>query len=279
MKIKELKKPLKLKNNGALEIFFLGTGTAFSKLYNNNIIIIKGNTSILVDFGITGPRALGEVAGLSYKDISTLLPTHSHADHIGGIENLALHHRYLNQNHPSKLKIIINEEYQKVLWDRSLRGGMEWNESNYKGTKLTFDDYFEAVRPDIKTKNGEKNYSLDYNGIKLEFVPTNHIPDNAKTVKQAFISFGLFIDGKVLFTGDTKFDPEIINKYSKKAEIIFHDCSFTDNPVHTPLSKLRTLPDELKKRIYLMHFEDNWKDIDVKDFAGLAQSGVRYIFD
>lgn len=156
MKIKELKIPLKLKNSGALEIFFLGTGTAFSKLYNNNIIIIKGNTSILVDFGISGPRALGEVAGLSYNEITTLLPTHSHADHIGGIENLALYHRYLNQNHPSKLKIIINEEYQKVLWDRSLRGGMEWNESNYKGTKLTFDDYFEAVRPDIKTQNGEK---------------------------------------------------------------------------------------------------------------------------
>lgn len=279
MKIKELKKPLKLKNNGALEIFFLGTGTAFSKLYNNNIIIVKGNTSILVDFGISGPRALGEVAGLSYKDITTLLPTHSHADHIGGIENLALYHRYMNQNHTSKLKIIINEEYQKVLWERSLRGGMEWNESNYKGTKLTFNDYFEAVRPDTKVKNGEKTYSINYQGIKLEYIPTNHIPDNAKTVKQAFISFGLLIDGKVLFTGDTKFDPDMIKKYSSKAEIIFHDCSFTDNPVHTPLSKLRTLNEDVKKRIYLMHYEDNWKEFDVKDFAGLAQAGFRYIFD
>ena len=279
MKIKELKKPLKLKTPGNLEICFLGTGTAFSKLYNNNIIIIKGDTHILVDFGITGPRALEETLGLSFKDINTFLPTHSHADHIGGVENLALYHRYVQRDIKTKLKVIINEEYQHVLWERSLRGGMEWNESNYKGTKLKFEDYFEAVRPNYKTIKGEKHYSINYNGIKLEFIPTNHIPDNAKTAKQAFISYGLLIDDKVLFTGDTKFDPDLIKKYSQKTEKIFHDCTFTQNPVHTSIDKLRSLSADIKKKMFLMHYEDNWTDQNIKDFAGLAKAGYRYIFD
>ena len=82
---------LSLKNNGKLEIFFIGTGSAFAKAFNqNNFLIIKGNTHIMVDFGMTGPRALYQTAGLEVTDIEAVLPTHSHADHVGGIEALAL---------------------------------------------------------------------------------------------------------------------------------------------------------------------------------------------
>ncbi|NQW29443.1 MAG: hypothetical protein HQ472_02895 [Ignavibacteria bacterium] len=50
-----IENPLSLKNDGKLEVVFLGTGTAFAKdLYQTNLLLIKGDTHILVDFGMTG---------------------------------------------------------------------------------------------------------------------------------------------------------------------------------------------------------------------------------
>jgi len=45
--------------------------------------------------------------------------------------------------------MIISEDYQEILWNMSLRGGMEWNEINQEGKTLTFTDYFTILRPKI----------------------------------------------------------------------------------------------------------------------------------
>jgi hydroxyacylglutathione hydrolase len=281
MQIKDFKKPLKLTNTGQLEIVFIGTGTPFSRtLYNNNFFIIKGETHILVDFGMTGPVALSDIAGLDVTNIKTILPTHSHADHIGGIEYLALYHRYVTQRNVKKPKIemIISEEYEKILWEMSLRGGLEWNESNSSGKKMKFSDYFEPVRPKLITNSPRHILEIDYKGIHIELFGTNHIPDNARTQKQAFLTFGLFIDKKVMISGDTKFDRKLIEMYSNKAEILFHDASFLHNPVHASVEELRELPSEVKKKMYLMHYTDDWQKYKVADFGGLAHQGIKYTF-
>ncbi len=76
MKSKKNNQKLSLVNNGDLELFFIGTGSAFAKTsYQTNFIIIKGDTHIMVDFGMTGPRALYKTTGLDATEISTILPT------------------------------------------------------------------------------------------------------------------------------------------------------------------------------------------------------------
>jgi ribonuclease BN (tRNA processing enzyme) len=276
-----IKNKLQLTNNGELEIVFIGVGSAFaSSLHHTNFFIIKGDTHILVDFGTTGPNALKDLS-IDPLDVEVLLPTHSHCDHVGGIEYLTLLNRYVAVNLQGRPKIhmIIPEEYQKILWDATLRGGMEWNEVNQFGSKLVFEDYYDVTRPIVKAENPRQVFELNFKGIKLEFFRTNHIPDSAHEANQAFITYGLLVDDRVFISGDTKFDRELIDLYADRSEVMFHDTSFFQNPVHASLEELRTLPKEIKKKMYLMHYSDNWREQNIIDFAGFAKQGIRYIFD
>jgi len=86
--------PLPLTTDGHLRIIFLGVGAAFSnKMFQANIIIVKGETALFVDLGTKATLKLAEF-GRSVHDVKDLLVTHSHADHIGSVEELALKRRY-----------------------------------------------------------------------------------------------------------------------------------------------------------------------------------------
>lgn len=273
---------LSLTNNGELEIFFIGVGSAFA-LKNNqtNFLIIKGDKHILVDFGMSGPRAINDVAGLKPTDIEVVLPTHSHADHVGGVEALALMNRYVGQRFlkKPKLKMIIDENYQRVLWTHTLQGGLEWNEKDMvTAQKLSFSDFFEVIRPHWKAFSPREVFEVQHGDIHLEIFRTNHIPEQSSAWEASFISYGLFIDGRVLFSGDTKFDLDLIDMYASKAEVIYHDVQFFPGAVHAPLDDLRKLPAEIKSKMFLVHYADTYDAQNVQGFAGWTQQGVRYCF-
>lgn len=280
--ISEIKSPLSLKNNGELELFFIGTGSAFAtSLYQTNFLIIKGDYHILVDFGMTGPAALLNTAGLKASNIETVLPTHSHADHVGGIEYLGLMNRYVGMKFMKKpkIKMIISEEYQRVLWDGTLRGGMEWNEQEITtGRKLSFGDYFQLIRPIWKKSQPREVFEIDFNGIRLEMFRVMHTPESAVDWQESFISHGLFIDDKIFVSGDTKFDLDLINMYKDRAKVMFHDTQFFKGGVHASLEELKTLPDEVKRKMFLTHYPDGWEKQNIDGFAGWTEQGKSYVF-
>ena len=135
IKIRKLKdKPVPLTNDGTLSLFFVGVGSAFSKThYQNNALIIKGKEHLLIDCGTKTPQAFYEL-GMNITDIRNFLITHSHADHIGGLEEVMLMNRYVKREKPT---IVINDTYQHVLWDKSLKGGSGFNEEE-AGRLLSF---------------------------------------------------------------------------------------------------------------------------------------------
>ncbi len=273
---------MKLTNDGELEILFIGVGSAFAATLNQtNFLLIKGDTHIMIDFGMTAPRALLETTGLKPTDIEIILPTHSHADHVGGVECLALMNRYVGQRFlkKPKIKMVITEEYQRVLWDYTLRGGLEWNEKTLSaGQKLSFSDFFDVIRPTWKTFMPREVFNVQVGGIDIELFRTKHIPEQANNWEASFVSYGLFVDNRIFISGDTRFDPDLINMYADKSEIMFHDVQFFPGAVHAPLEDLRTLSAEIKKKMLLMHYADNWRDQNIDGFAGWAQQGKRYIF-
>ena len=273
---------LSLRNDGELELFFIGTGSAFAKtLFQTNFLIIKGNTHILVDSGTTGVAALREMTGLEATDIEVVLPTHSHSDHIGGMEALALMNRYVGRRFldKPKLKMIITKDYQKQLWDETLKGSLAYNEiSNNPSGFLSFAHFFDIVRPSLKRNKNRQIFKVNYQGISLELFRTFHIPEGADSWRTSMISYGLFIDNRVFFSGDTQFDQEIIDIYADRSEVMFQDVQFFTGGVHVSQEELQVLPSEIKNKMMLVHYNDAWSQNDISDFGGWCQQGVRYVF-
>ena len=221
MKILELKnRKLSLTNSGKLSLFFVGIGSAFAKrIYQTNLLIIKGGDHVLVDCGTRFSQAFFEL-GHDITDLKTFLITHSHADHVGGLEEASLMGRYFAKKKPG---MVITESYQDILWDMSLRGGCSYNEEN-KGRVLAFEDFWDVIRP-VKLKDYPRDtYEADVGNINLKLFRTKHIPDSSKSWETSFWSCGLIIDEKVMFTSDTRYDEELIVSYDKlfNPENVFH---------------------------------------------------------
>ncbi len=276
-----IQKPLEFTNSGNLELFFIGSGSAFTKkLYQTNLLIIKGDEHLLIDCGTKCSQAFFEL-GKKVSDVKNLLITHSHADHIGGLEEVALMGRYFNRR---KANVIINETYQHLLWDMSLRGGCAFNEEE-AGDTLNFNDFFNALRPEYLTCYPRETFEYTLNGINIKMFRTKHIPDTSFDWASSFWSCGVIIDEKVMFTSDTRFDPELIIDFEKKFnfEIIIHDCQFFTGGVHASIDELATLPAEIKKKMYLVHYGDNYIDFVPKmkelGFADFIKQHTYYSFD
>ena len=258
---------------GHLRLAWLGVGSAFSTTnWQTNLLIIKGDTSILVDCGTLGNRALAEV-GLNALDIKCILPTHSHADHVGGLEELALKWRYVapfifgGTKGDHKPDAIITERYQQVLWGQTLRGGLAYSEEMTRDGEvgeMMFEDYFNTIRPGNDPNALHRPiFPITYKGIDLRLMRTKHIPEQPTTWRNCSWSCGLIIDDRVLYPGDTRFDPELIRDFTTdKIEAIFHDAQSFPGGVHAGMAELKTLPDEIRSRMYLLHLDDGMLKLD-----------------
>ncbi|MFW5684836.1 MAG: MBL fold metallo-hydrolase [Spirochaetota bacterium] len=272
---------LPLTNNGSLSLFAVGTGSAFSKkLYQNNYLVVKGDDHLMIDCGTRTPEALAAL-GRPVTQIENWLITHSHADHIGGLEEVMLMGRYVARRKP---RVIITAEYENVLWNHSLKGGSEYNES-HEGAGLQFSDFWEIQRPEWLDGYPRETVHTTVGSIDVKAVRTKHFPEQARSWAESAYSVGLILDDRVFFTGDTRFDPELLESYDRlfNFEVIFHDVQFFTGGIHASLDELSMLPESMRKRMILMHypdsFEEHRKRVKDEGFLGFVRQGAFHTFD
>ena len=274
------KTKIELTNSGKLSIFFIGTGSAFTKKsYQTNLVVVKGKDHILIDCGTLCPYVLENTYNTPLSNLQNVLITHPHADHIGGVEEMALVGMYIAHH---KYNMVVPQKLKRKLWNESLRGGLQFSENG----KLSFDDYFTHLKPKKILSKPFDMFEYNMGSINIKLFRTRHVATKPNSFKQSQISYGMIFDDKILFTADTQFNPAqlkyLLDKYN--IDTIFHDCDIIgySKGVHATYEQLITLPEDVKNKIYLCHCndmdEDKKPDPKKDGFLGYAQAGVYYNF-
>lgn len=218
-----------------MHIRMVGTGSAFAKKYdNNNALIETDGFRLLVDCGITLPKALHQM-GLSFPEIDAVLISHIHGDHVGGLEEFAFQMMFKYKRKPV---LFIAETLIEPLWEHTLRGGLTQEQLN----KL--DDFFD-VRP------LEANKEIELNpGLVVELVQTKHILNKP--------SYSFLFNRRFFYSADMRFDGELLRKLvDQGVSTIYHDCQLeAPGIVHASLEELLTLPEDIQRKTWLMHYGD-----------------------
>jgi len=259
-----------------MKIKFIGVGSAFTtpEYYQSNMLITAANgKQLLLDCGTDVRFSLSE-GNIQYEDpaacVDAVYISHLHSDHIGGMEWMAFR-TYFDPNR-KRPKLFMENNLMHDLWNYSLKGGLGCIEG--KGMHLT--DYFDC-RP------AHENGDFCWEGIRFLLVRMPHVITGYKN----FYSYGLLIQdadkkGPAAFiTTDTQFTPHTIDMISKKAEVIFHDCETSPfkSIVHAHYDDLCTLPSELKKKMWLYHYQPHPTcQANSDGFAGFVKKGQEFVF-
>lgn len=234
----------------------LGVGHSEAlKHWNNNAMVEAGGRRLLIDAGYTIKYALQD-RGLGLADVNAVFITHAHADHCFGLERLGYECRFQHGFRPT---LYLPPGVYEELWEHTLKGVM----GQVGEGPAELDDFFDVVLLE--------DLNFEFEGTQFQLFQNRHTPKKP--------SYGLFINNRLMFSGDTRPIPDLVEQFDP--QIILHDATLSDwNPVHASIRELReTYPFEVRQRMHLMSYEDNFeqhrREVE-SEFAGFAMQGQEF---
>jgi len=223
-----------------MKIFTLGTGDAFTeKRFNTCFILQSDNFNLAIECPHPYLYMLNHNKNApKINEIDHFIISHMHADHMSGLETIAFYKKFVEKK---ILNLYASEEdYKSVytMYEDSM--GKSFSEGEY--TKVSLNDYFGGfILNDSPIKIGP---------FTVRSRQTKHyISSRAMVINDGDYSVG--------YSGDTKFDKDLIEWFDKEADLIIHEVG--PAPGHTPYQDLLSLPNDIKRRIRLIHYSDLFK--------------------
>lgn len=244
-----------------LSVLVLGIGDFFSrKYYHTSMVLLAEGRPIFVDCPDPLPKMLHEASrksgiNLGLGDIDDVILTHLHGDHANGLESLGFFNKFVSHKKPTLHTI---PEVADVIWENRLKSSMgTLVDKDYKPCgEMGLSDFFR-----IRILKPEKWFSIA--GVKIKIHYSKHfIPCFGFKVSYKGRSFG--------YSSDTAFDPAHID-FLSDCDLIIHE---TNKGGHTEYERLLTLPEEIRRKMMLIHI---WDDFDVrKSRIRVAREGGLY---
>jgi len=245
----------------SLSFVTLGVGDAFSALNYSSCLALEAEGQVLLVDCPHPIRKMMREASLSAgveldaDRVSGLVLTHLHADHSSGVEGLGYFSFFVLKR---KLRILAHPEVTRRLWDGHLAAGMEdlIRKPGAEPQRHGFEDYFEHTP--LATES-----AVRFGPFSIECRRTyHHLPTTALRIRAGGRSLG--------YSADTAFDEGLI-QWLAEADLVVHETNYG---VHTPYEKLAALPAELRAKMRLIHYPDDF-DLGASNIEPLVQ-GRRY---
>ncbi|MFL5354571.1 MBL fold metallo-hydrolase [Archangium sp.] len=245
----------------SLSFIPLGVGDAFSALRYSSCLALEAEGQVLLLDCPHPIRKMMREASLSAgveldaDRVSGLVLTHLHADHSSGVEGLGYFSFFVLKR---KLRLLAHPEVKRRLWDGHLAAGMEdlIRKPGGEPQRHEFDDYFEPLS--LSTES-----AVSFGPFSIECRRTyHHVPTTALRIRAGGRCLG--------YSADTAYDEGLIS-WLAEADLVVHETNYG---VHTPYEKLAALPAELRAKMRLIHYPDDF-DLEASNIEPLAQ-GRRY---
>jgi ribonuclease BN (tRNA processing enzyme) len=246
-----------------------GAGGAFSRRYGTtcSMVTLRSGERWLIDCGRQAPDQL-HAAGVVWHDITGQIVTHVHGDHVYGLEDFAFL-RYF-ESRGSDLatslggtmpKLVAHSAVRAEVWETLAPSLRYLNDGRGNLQSGTLGHYFDIVQArDVEPpRHNPWNHSEHFAVDALDVVAREsmHVPGKPSCSLEFRIDPGS--ERIAWWSGDCTVDREFLMSIEPRTSVFFHDCTFVDytGQVHGFFEKLEALPERVRRKMVLMHHEDN----------------------
>lgn len=215
----------------SLALRFLGVGSAQAPELGSACGVLEkdGEPLLMID---CGAEALSAYLDRYGKPPHAIYITHTHMDHVGGLERL-FYNIYFDERLRGSVRLYAHAALVPLLQARVA----DYPEVLAEGG-ANFWDAFRLIPL-------SRGFWCD--GLWFDvFATRHHAPQT---------SFGIALAGSMVWTGDTRPVPEMLGAHAAREELVAHDCALVGNPSHTGLDDLDSeYPADLRRRLVLYHY-------------------------